>query len=262
VIEYLIDNQGWTYRLPTGGGYPGLRPADPAQSPVKVPKTGHSKGRAFSNWIAEIRRKGGPTGHRRGSSYQVRRADWPDGNGTDGEMGKERSMAWFSVRVETRAPAGAASAAGYDDAADGLMDLLETHAGTVSAGSASWDATISVLAENAATASSAGSLIISEMAGKASMPDWPAVRVEAVSQEIQDAENALPTLPELVSGPEAAEILGVTPQRLHQIASSALGFPKPLYELRAGRLWLRSGIEAFAERWERQPGRPRKAAAG
>jgi hypothetical protein len=59
VIVYLIDSQGWSYRLPRGGGYPTLFPADRSQSPIQVPKTGHSRGHAFRNWIAEIRRKGG-----------------------------------------------------------------------------------------------------------------------------------------------------------------------------------------------------------
>ncbi len=59
VIEYLVDSQGWRYELPSGGGYPRLYPADVTQSPIRVPKTGRSRGHAFSNWIADIRRRGG-----------------------------------------------------------------------------------------------------------------------------------------------------------------------------------------------------------
>jgi hypothetical protein len=59
VITYLIDSQGWSYQKPRGGGYPRLLPADPAQDPVKVPKTPHMKGHRFDNWLTEIRRKGG-----------------------------------------------------------------------------------------------------------------------------------------------------------------------------------------------------------
>ena len=58
VIIYLIDNEGWEYRKPRGNGYPQLRPADLAQPSVKVPKTPSSQ-RTYSNWLAEIRRKGG-----------------------------------------------------------------------------------------------------------------------------------------------------------------------------------------------------------
>lgn len=59
VIIHLIDDQGWRYKKPSGGGYPRLFPANPACGSIKVPKTGHTRGHAFSNWIAEIRRKGG-----------------------------------------------------------------------------------------------------------------------------------------------------------------------------------------------------------
>ncbi len=58
VIMYLIDSAGWTYKLPRGGGYPKLLPADSCQPPIKVPKTPSSQ-RTYSNWLAEIRRKGG-----------------------------------------------------------------------------------------------------------------------------------------------------------------------------------------------------------
>ncbi len=59
VIEYLIDSQGWAYRKPRGGGYPKLVPADRAKPPIRVPRTGHTRGHAFDNWIAAIRRSGG-----------------------------------------------------------------------------------------------------------------------------------------------------------------------------------------------------------
>lgn len=87
-----------------------------------------------------------------------------------------------------------------------------------------------------------------KLAGKAGFPQWPVVRVEAVREEVLAEELERPTLPPLVSGPEAAEILGVTRQRLHQLAMSSR-FPKPLYELGAGKLWHRAAIERFAETW-------------
>jgi hypothetical protein len=59
VISYLIDSAGWSYRLPGGGGYPRLYPADRNYPPIKVPKTGHTKGHRFANWLAEVRRAGG-----------------------------------------------------------------------------------------------------------------------------------------------------------------------------------------------------------
>jgi len=168
-------------------------------------------------------------------------------------------MDWFSVHLETRAPtAQAPRVLAEDAAADRLMDLLAGYDGIVSADAGSWDATISVRAPTTSEAVLKGAEIIESEASKAGMPRWPAVRVEAVLQDIVDEENARPALPDIVSAPEAAEILGVSPQRLHQIATDNEAFPEPVYELRAGNLWLRAAVEAFASR-ERKPGRPRSA---
>ena len=55
VITHLIDNEGWAYKK--GSGYPGLY-APPGRR-IRVPRTGHSKGHAFENWLSAIRRNGG-----------------------------------------------------------------------------------------------------------------------------------------------------------------------------------------------------------
>jgi hypothetical protein len=170
------------------------------------------------------------------------------------------SFAWYSVRLETRAPAEERDVAVDDDAADTLMSLLEDHDGIVSSGTGSWSAIISVQEPGAAEAVAYGSSLIEKMAIKAGVPTWPVVRAEAIRQDVLDAENSRPTLPELVSAPEAAEILGVSSQRLHELATGKAGFPEPIYELRTGKLWLRDAIEAFGHRWERKPGRPSTAA--
>jgi hypothetical protein len=170
-----------------------------------------------------------------------------------------RAYDWYSVYVETRAPAGA-SVAAEQNAADALMDLLAENSGTVSASPSSWGATVSVRAYDAREAADTGVALIQRMAVKAGMPPWPPVRAQAVRQDVLDEDNARPTLPELVSAPEAAEILGVSPQRVHELASSP-GFPEPMYDLRTGRLWLKSAISAYAKRRHRTPGRPRKTAA-
>lgn len=70
-----------------------------------------------------------------------------------------------------------------------------------------------------------------------------------------------PTVPELVSSSEAADILHVTRQRIHQLRSSHPTFPAPLYELQTGPLWTRDAIEWFDRTWERKTGRPAKTTA-
>jgi hypothetical protein len=74
VITHLIDNEGWVYKKAKGQGYPRLFPPKSELS-IKVPKTGHSKGHAFENWLAAIRRNGG---------------HWPPGRKTKQEQGQEQ----------------------------------------------------------------------------------------------------------------------------------------------------------------------------
>jgi hypothetical protein len=169
------------------------------------------------------------------------------------------TMEPFSVRMEARAPQGAQDVLS-DAAADELMGYLEDYDGVVSSGGRSWDATVTISAAGPREAAEEGARLIEAWAAKSGMPTWPAVLIEAVRQDVLAEQIEQPSLPDLVSAPEAADILGVKPQRLHQLVIEHRDFPAPAYELRAGKLWLRAAIETFAER-KRQPGRPRKAAA-
>jgi hypothetical protein len=169
-----------------------------------------------------------------------------------------RAMVAFSVRLETRAPrdeGGVTSPYDYDAAADELMDRLEDYDGIVTVGPRSWDATVTISAGGPREAADEGVRIIEQWAIKTGMPLWPPVRIEALRQDILGEELERSSLPDLVSAAEAADILGVTPQRVHQLAVEHEGFPVAAYELRVGRLWLRAAIEAFAKR-KRRPGRP------
>ena len=167
-------------------------------------------------------------------------------------------MDWFSVHLATRAPGSLISEAELDVAGDRLMDLLAAHDGIVSAGDATWSATVSVQAEQARSAAAMGGALIEGRAAEAGLPGWPVVRLEALRQDVLDAENERPTLPALVSAPEAAEILRVSAQRVHELAAANPRFPEAAYELRTGKLWLRDAVVAFGRRWERKPGRPRR----
>jgi hypothetical protein len=170
-------------------------------------------------------------------------------------------MEWFSVHIAAGALAGSSDGADLDAAGDVLMDLLAAQDGVVSAGHGGWDATVSVQAEHARSAAERGSEIIEAKAAEAGFPEWPVVRLEAVRQDVLDAETERPTLPALVSAPEAAELLGVSAQRVHELATGHATFPEAVYELRTGKLWLRDAIIAFGQRWERRPGRPRAVTA-
>lgn len=162
---------------------------------------------------------------------------------------------FYSVLIETLA---ADDAPIYEDAVDDFMDGLTKFAGVVSVGARSWSARIAVEAPSAAEAVSGAAATVAGIAEKSGLPPWPVVRAGAVREDVLDADLTRPQLPDLVSGREAAELLGVSIQRVHQLASEHPDFPAPAYKLRAASLWLRPAIVAFEQRWERKAGRPRK----
>lgn len=69
---------------------------------------------------------------------------------------------------------------------------------------------------------------------------------------MQTAVYVEPVARELAGVAEIAELLGVTRQRVHQLAKTP-GFPKPLAELSAGAIWDRAEVE----NWARATGRLR-----
>lgn len=79
-----------------------------------------------------------------------------------------------------------------------------------------------------------------------------------------ESETFRPSVPRagLAGTAEAAEILGVTRQRIAEIRKTHAGFPQPVEELSATPVWDRAQVEQFARGWDRSPGRPRKATGG
>lgn len=82
--------------------------------------------------------------------------------------------------------------------------------------------------------------------------------VEASVQTLEELERELeaPAVPALAGISEVAEILSVSRQRASELAGGA-AFPRPVADLAAGPVWLRSTIVSFNQSWERRPGRPR-----
>ncbi len=104
----------------------------------------------------------------------------------------------------------------------------------------------------------AGALIVSALSG-AGLVSVETLDRRVVRWDLFESELDVPNFPDIVSATEAAAILGVSRQRVHQLMREHPGFPEPLYHLRGtGPLWVRAGIEAFARRWDRRPGRPPK----
>jgi predicted DNA-binding transcriptional regulator AlpA len=84
--------------------------------------------------------------------------------------------------------------------------------------------------------------------------------VEVLDRDIYDRRAEEPSVPELLSAPEIAEMLGVTRQRVHQLAAENARFPEPILRLGSGPVWIAEAIQHFTREWSRKPGRPRKVA--
>lgn len=142
-----------------------------------------------------------------------------------------------------------------------LVDQLSDLHGSVSGDHRGWSATITIDADNIDTARATATHQVLTRAEACNLPTTPVTRVEAVREDVRDAELDQPNAPELVSGPEVAGILGVNRQRVHQLAHTHPNFPKPMYRLGIGSLWDQQAIDEFARQWDRNPGRPAKPAS-
>ena len=101
-------------------------------------------------------------------------------------------------------------------------------------------------------------------AALATVHHWAVDEIEIVDVEVQrgdhqDARLATPVIPPLAGITEAAEILGVTRQRAHAMATNSDSFPAPVAELASGPVFLEHAVRAFAA-IPRRPGRPAKTA--
>jgi hypothetical protein len=84
------------------------------------------------------------------------------------------------------------------------------------------------------------------------------VDIRFMTLDAYEAEALRPDVPQLASAADAAVALGVSRQRVHQLASSNPDFPQPVARVATGPLWTRSAIDWFDSVWERKAGRPAK----
>ena len=172
------------------------------------------------------------------TGYVVSVAVWPEGHASVADRIDEPAM--------------------YE-ALERLVDELSVLHGVVTGDGRGWGATVTVDAETVSAAANRSIREVMSRAERLGLPTAPLSRIEVIEEGFHDSELEIPNLPDLVSGPEAAEILGVSRQRVHQLATENRHFPMPAYRLGVGSLWLRTAIERFSETWERKVGRPRKA---
>ena len=145
-----------------------------------------------------------------------------------------------------------------EDQASALLDeLAELHAGGVGFGPGAYTVTVNVEAPDPVAAGEAARAAVAGAAARVGLPDWPVVRLEAITEAEQDADIAAPLIPPLVGISEIAGILDVTRQRVDALRKRP-DFPDPVAKLAAGPIWNRHAVERFDERWERRSGRPPK----
>jgi len=127
----------------------------------------------------------------------------------------------------------------------------------VSYNSSSWSVTLTIEAVDPGHAVANAMELLGAAVQKSHMPTWPVIRFEAVAAGVLAAENEIPAIPPLVGVAETAQMLGVSKQRVSDLARDGR-LPTPAYSLAAGPVWLASSVETFAENWDRRPGRRRK----
>jgi hypothetical protein len=66
------------------------------------------------------------------------------------------------------------------------------------------------------------------------------------SVSLQEQTSAVVQKLDLMGVAEIAELLNVSRQRVHQLAREHADFPQPVAELKAGKIWLRRDVEAWA----------------
>lgn len=86
------------------------------------------------------------------------------------------------------------------------------------------------------------------------------VDLRVCAPDIAEADALRPDTPELLAATDVAGLLGVSRQRVHQLATDHPQFPAPYARLGSGPIWTRPVIEHFAANWARKPGRPARPA--
>lgn len=85
------------------------------------------------------------------------------------------------------------------------------------------------------------------------------VDLRVCEPDIAEGDAFRPDTPELLASTDVAEVLGVSRQRVHQLAAEHPQFPAPYARLGSGPIWTRPVIDRFAS-WSRRPGRPARPA--
>jgi transcriptional regulator with XRE-family HTH domain len=153
--------------------------------------------------------------------------------------------------------AGAASPLGERAAAvaDTVMDELARHGAAVSVARDWLRVGLTVEGPDPPAALARGLALVDAALRAAGLAGFRVRAVRILDEAELDEELARPNLPALVGVAEIAARLGVSRQRVSELARSR-GFPPALARLSAGPVWLEAAVDRFARDWTRRPGRP------
>src|SRR6266508_1261412 len=101
---------------------------------------------------------------------------------------------------------------------EAFAERLRSHHGVVGGGGDRYDAQLSLEGDDLAEVVTAALAVVAEARAAVGLPAWPYVELEAKTEAALDAELSEPTFPEVVGATEAARMLGVSRQRLYQLA--------------------------------------------
>lgn len=146
--------------------------------------------------------------------------------------------------------------------AEALLDgLAPQHIGAVihpAAGPAGWwGITITIEAPTLRQANALALALLTAAVGNAGQKSVTWRELAIVEQPEADRRLLEPDVPDLVAFADIAETAGVSRQRARQLAESPT-FPGPVYDGRAGRLFVKAEIDRFMAARPGRPGRPRK----
>lgn len=151
---------------------------------------------------------------------------------------------FWNVLIEAEAPDSSTWLQPGDGRLIAFSRVLESaYRGAASGDARHWSARLAVAQEGAVRtaehAAVAAGRYVRDAASQVGLPEWPFTQTSVI--------------PELLGPQDAAAVLGVTRQRLHELRASGR-FPVPAAELTSGPVWRRPAVDDFLSRWARFPG--------
>lgn len=133
------------------------------------------------------------------------------------------------------------------------LDELDLDA-VVGGPSDGYGAQLTIVAADARAAADRAMEALRVAAETAGLPEGSIVRLEVMTVDELDRDLARPQVPPLISPTEAAEIVGVTRQRVSQFARTHPDWPMPVLRTASGPLYHEAAVRRFSETYDRTPG--------